>query len=85
MLRRFGLPPAGPALSLRAVSRMMKRRRATETGRGERQGSGLFLAWRSEAPLVEKAGRPEEAGALPGTFDEERRRGRCPPRKAISD
>ena len=29
--------------------------------------------------------QPEEAGTLPGMFDEERRSGRCPPRKAISD
>ena len=36
-------------------------------------------------PPEEKAGRPEEAGTLPGMFDEERRSGRCPPRKAISD
>ena len=36
-------------------------------------------------PPEEKAGRPEEAGTLPGMFDEERRGGRCPPRKAISD
>ena len=56
------------------------RRRAVGNGRA----SGLFLAWRSAAP-EEKAGRPEEAGTLPGMFDEERRSGRCPPRKAISD
>ena len=55
--------------------------RVTYDGAETGDGGG---PWGTAEP-EEKAGRPEEAGTLPGMFDEERRSGRCPPRKAISD
>ena len=73
------------ALSLRAVSRMMGRRRVDGGGPWGTAGPPACFWHGVLRPPEEKAGRPEEAGTLPGMFDEERRSGRCPPRKAISD